>query len=49
MLDEVTSPRFAKARINEIVRDMQEQGQPMPPGIDYYANRGITITRQKGS
>jgi hypothetical protein len=47
MTDEVTTPKFAKKRINEIVRDMHEQGLDMPPGVDYYPNRGVTITRQK--
>lgn len=49
MTDEVSAPKFVKARINEIVRDCIEQGAEMPPGIDYYPQRGITITRQKGS
>lgn len=47
MLDEVTTPKFAKARLNEIVRDAVEQGEQPPPGVDHYANRGVTITRQK--
>lgn len=48
MVEEVSQPKFVKARINEIVRDHIEQGIDMPPGIDYYPNRGVTITRQKG-
>lgn len=47
MVDETTAPKFVKARINEIIRDAREQGLDMPPGIDYYARRGVTITRQK--
>lgn len=47
MTDEVTAPKFVMARINEEVRDRKEQGLDMPPGIDYYARRGVTITRQK--
>ena len=49
MIDEVTQPKFSKKRINEIVRDYDEQGKDLPPGIDFYVNRGMTITRQKGS
>lgn len=48
MADELTAPKFVKARLNEIVRDAIEQGGDMPPGVDYYANRGVTITRPKG-
>jgi len=47
MLDEITTPKFSKKRINEEVRDAREQGLDMPPGIDWYARRGVTITRQK--
>lgn len=47
MIDEVSAPKIVKKRINEIVRDAREQGKKMPPGIDYYAQRGVTITRQK--
>lgn len=47
MIDEVSAPKFVKRRINEIVRDFHEQGMDMPPGIDYYPQRGVTITRQK--
>lgn len=47
MTDEISAPKFVKARLNEIVRDHREQGLEMPPGLDYYPQRGITITRQK--
>ena len=47
MLDEVTNPKFVMKRINEEVREAIEQNRQPPPGIDYYANRGVTITRQK--
>lgn len=47
MMDEVSKPKFVMKRINEEVRDRIEQGMKMPPGIDYYARRGVTITRQK--
>jgi len=47
MVDEVTAPKFSKKRLNEIVRDHREQGLDMPPGMDYYPDRGVTITRQK--
>lgn len=48
MMDEISSPKFVKKRLNEIVRDHIEQNKDMPPGIDYYPDRGVTITRQKG-
>lgn len=47
MLEEVSHPKFTMKRINEIVRDAVEQGIPMPPGLDFYARRGVTVTRQK--
>lgn len=47
MADQVTEPKFVMARINEEVRDCIEQGKQPPPGIDFYARRGVTITRQK--
>lgn len=47
-IDEVSAPKFVKRRINEIVRDAVEQGADLPPGVDYYTQRGVTITRQKG-
>lgn len=48
MVEEISEPKFAMKRIHEIVRNVQEQGGNMPPGVDYYARRGVTITRQKG-
>lgn len=48
VIDEVAQPKFVMKRINEEVRERLEGAQPMPPGIDWYANRGVTITRQKG-
>lgn len=48
MLDEVSAPKLVKRRINEIVRDAVEQNADLPPGVDYYTQRGVTITRQKG-
>jgi hypothetical protein len=47
MMDEVSSPKFVMARLNEEVRERIDLGQSPPPGVDYYANRGVTITRQK--
>lgn len=47
MIDSVTAPKFVMKRLNEEVRDCIEQGKNPPPGIDYYTNRGITVTRQK--
>lgn len=46
MTDEMTKPGIAKRKLNEMVREMLEQGKPLPPGIDWYANRGITISKK---
>ena len=48
MMDEISAPKFVKRRINEIVRDLDEQGLELPPGVAAYKQRGVTITRQKG-
>lgn len=48
MVDELTEPKFVMRRVNDEVRAALEQGASMPPGVDYYARRGVTITRQKG-
>lgn len=47
MIEEVSEPKFVMKRINDEVRDALEQASEMPPGHDWYARRGITITRQK--
>jgi hypothetical protein len=49
MVDEVSKPKFVMQRINEIVRELDENDQPMPPGVDFYKRRFIQITKQKGS
>lgn len=48
MVDEVSKPKFVMARINEIVRDADENDAPMPPGISFYKKRYVQITKQKG-
>lgn len=49
MIDEVSSPKFVMARLNEEVREYMDLGgdAKLPPGLDFYANRGMTVTRQK--
>jgi hypothetical protein len=47
MLEEVSKPKFVKQRISEEVRERLDDGQPMPPGVDYYTRRYVSITRQK--
>lgn len=49
MVEEVTEPKFSKARLNEIARDHHEQADQMPPGLDFYPRRYVQITRKKGS
>ena len=48
MGDVLTAPKFVKKRLNEIARDVDEQAAEPPPGFDWYKDRGITVTRQKG-
>jgi hypothetical protein len=47
MLDEMTEPKIVMARANEVVRESIEQAESPPPGLDFYARRFVTITRQK--
>lgn len=49
MIDEVTAPKFSKKNVNAIVRDLNEQGLKLPPGVSFRKVRGMTITRPKGS
>jgi hypothetical protein len=45
-VEEMTSKQIQKRKLNELVRELLEQGKPMPDGIDFYTNRGITISRK---
>jgi hypothetical protein len=47
MVDEVTKPKFVMARLNEEVRQRLETGESMPPGVDYYTRRYVTISMPK--
>lgn len=47
-VDEYSTPKVAKGRLNSLVRSLREQGLELPPGVDFYTNTGVTITRQKG-
>jgi len=46
LAQEFTKPSIEKRKLNELVRDLLEQGKSMPDGIDWYARRGITISRK---
>lgn len=46
-LQAMTEPKLVSKRLNEEVRAKLESGEAMPPGIDFYTRRGVTITRQK--
>lgn len=48
MLDEMTEPKIVMKRANEVVREMIEQAESMPPGLDFYPRRNVRVTRQKG-
>jgi hypothetical protein len=47
MVEEVSEPKFVMARVNELVRDAVEQGEKLPPGLDFYQRRFVSITKQK--
>lgn len=46
-LDELSDAKFSKSKLNEIVKERLEQQKSMPPGVDFYHKRGITISRSK--
>jgi hypothetical protein len=48
MVEEVSAPNFVKKRLHEIVREAADNpAMTLPPGLTYYTNRGMTITRPK--
>lgn len=47
LVEEYTEPKITMARVNELVRDRIEQGESMPPGIDFYTRRPVKISRKK--
>ena len=47
MSDDVTAPKFVMARINEEVRERLDAGEAMPPGVDHYKRRFVSVTRPK--
>lgn len=47
MIDELTEPKLVKGRLNELVRELEETGAKMPPGLDSYKKRYVQITKQK--
>jgi hypothetical protein len=46
LAQEMTKPSIEKRKLNELIRGLLEQGKSMPDGIDWYAKRGITISRK---
>jgi hypothetical protein len=47
LTDEYTEPKLVKRRVNELVRDCVEAGKPVPAGLDFYAQRFISISKKK--
>lgn len=48
MSDELTRTEISKGKLNEIVREFLEHGKALPDGVDFRANRGISISRRGG-
>lgn len=46
MAEEMTRPKIEKRKLNELVRDYLDAGKSLPDGIDFYVNRGITISKK---
>lgn len=47
LTDEFTKPKLVSKRVNELVRDCVESGEPVPAGLDFYAQRFISISKKK--
>lgn len=47
LTDEFTQPKLVSRRVNELVREKVESGEPVPPGLDFYAQRFISISKKK--
>lgn len=47
MLDDVSGPKFTMQILNEMVRDLHERDEAMPPGVDFTPRRFLQITREK--
>ena len=45
--EELFLPKPAKARINELVNERLDHGQPLPKGLSWYPKRKVTVTRLK--
>ncbi len=46
IIEEMTAPKIEAKRLNEYVRDRMENGGNLPPGVDYYERRYVTISRK---
>jgi hypothetical protein len=40
-------PKISGQRLNEHIRELLDNGTPPPEGLDFFVNRGVTISRQK--
>lgn len=45
--EEMTSPKIEAKRLNEMVREYQDQGLDLPEGIGYYDKKFISISRKR--
>lgn len=46
--EELFLPKPAKQRLNELVRERLDHGQPLPKGLSWYPKRKVTVTRLTG-
>lgn len=47
MSDSMFEPKISGQRLNEHIRELLDNGTPPPDGLDFFVNRGVTISRQK--
>lgn len=48
-LDAMTEPKLVPKRLNEEARRVVEEGGQMPPGLDFWTRRSVSITREKNA
>lgn len=46
IIEEMTAPKIEAKRLNEYVRDRLEHDGNLPPGVDYYERKYVTISRK---
>jgi hypothetical protein len=44
--EEIFDSKIRKKPLNQLIRSLREQNQDLPDGVDFYTERGITLTNK---